>query len=319
MNKYIDKFKNKKVLVIGDVMLDEYWWGSAKRLASDAPIPVVKVDVSTKAVGGAANVARNILALGAKPYLCGLVGADTVGGSFMTELSNNDIEIGGIIVDASRPTTIKRRLMVGNYQSARFDVESKERINDSVFARVIKFIKSVANDIDIVVLSDYNMGLVVRPVVLELIDLFKSKSVKIVSNPQLKNFKAHAKVDVLAPSAESVVDYCGFRLLDKKRVEVAAKRLISDLKCGSVCIIQPLRHISIIKKDNKTFHTGPIVKKVSNEFGVRDVMISTIALSLVSGLELEDGVKIIDKAMRIALSRSGNSVVSAEELKGVDV
>lgn len=315
MNKYLDQFKDKKVLIVGDVILDEYLWGTAKRLASDAPVPVVNVDISTQALGGAGKVALNIKSLGAKPYLCGLVGADTTAGNLMSELSNEGLEINGIIVDSSRPTTIKRRLMGNGVQLARYDVELSEKINDRVVNRVFGFVKSVMDEIDVVVLSDYNNGIITRRLVVLLLDLFKDKNIKIVSNPQIKNFKAHKDVDILAPGLTGSFDYCGFKLTDRTRIELAGKKLITDLNCETVFMVRAMQGISIINKNNKVSHTEPVIKKIRNKFGVRDVMLSSLALSISAGLTPEDAAKIVSKSMNIALGRSGRTVITIEDLK----
>ena len=316
MKKIFNKFKDVRVLVVGDVMLDEYIWGNVTRISPEAPVPIVEVSKTTQTLGGAGNVINNIASFGAKPIICGLVGADSVAGILMTKMSDLGLDIRGLIVDPTRPTTIKRRVMGNDSQIVRLDVENTDKINGDSVKRVLNFLKSSIDDVDIVIISDYNKGVITKEMVVEIVRTAKEKNIKVISDPQKNNFNCHKYVDLITPNLEEASYYCGFKIKDKRTLARAGRKLIVDLKIGSVIITCGEDGMSIFRNSAEVIHVSSTAKKVFDVSGAGDTVISVIALGLVVGLELEDAAKLANIAAGIVVGKRGTSTVSVEELNG---
>ena len=316
MKKIFNKFKDVRVLVVGDVMLDEYIWGNVTRISPEAPVPIVEVSKTTQTLGGAGNVINNIASFGAKPIICGLVGADSVAGILMTKMSDLGLDIRGLIVDPTRPTTIKRRVMGNDSQIVRLDVENTDKINGDSVKRVLNFLKSSIDDVDIVIISDYNKGVITKEMVVEIVRIAKEKNIKVISDPQKNNFNCHKYVDLITPNLEEASYYCGFKIKDKRTLARAGRKLIVDLKIGSVIITCGEDGMSIFRNSAEVIHVSSTAKKVFDVSGAGDTVISVLALGLVVGLELEDAAKLANIAAGIVVGKRGTSTVSVEELNG---
>ncbi|NQT22194.1 MAG: D-glycero-beta-D-manno-heptose-7-phosphate kinase, partial [Candidatus Omnitrophica bacterium] len=176
----ISDYKNKNILVIGDLILDEFIWGKVSRISPEAPVPVVWVDNESFMPGGAANVANNITSLGGKAYLTGIVGSDERAGILKGELDHKGIVTDGIVTDTTRPTTLKTRVIAHQQQVVRIDKERTDHIKDRVVNKIINYVKKVISDIDAIVIEDYGKGLI-TPRLLKPVLALAKRHKKIIS------------------------------------------------------------------------------------------------------------------------------------------
>jgi len=314
MNSHLKKFKNKKILVIGDIMLDRYILGDVYRVSPEAPVPIVDVKEKTKTLGGAANVAHNLFTLGASPILCGVVGADIIGGEILRELDKLSLDIGNIIIDPNRPTTIKTRVVGNSHQIVRFDEENRERIEDEDVERIVEFIKNKLKNIDGIIISDYNKGVISPQLMSKTLDLVDF-STFIISDPHKDNFESHKHVNLIAPNKEEVGAFCGFNIKDESDLEFAAKKIFHDLACGSILITEGKEGMTLFEGDNKSIHIPTAAREIFDVSGAGDTVVATISLAIVSGMDLESAVRLANSAAGIVVRKMGTSAIKIEELR----
>ena len=191
LRAYIKKFKNGKVLVVGDLILDHYIWGGVSRISPEAPVPVVAVASETLQLGGAANVSNNIKALGGRVDLCGVVGTDEGSRQFFQVLENQGIGRDGILTDHARPTTKKTRIVAHNQQLVRFDLERCESINGALEARITRYVAACIRSASALVVSDYAKGVVTPRVMTDIIDLAHRHNVPVIVDPKVAHISRY--------------------------------------------------------------------------------------------------------------------------------
>ena len=173
LKEYIDRFPRARVVVIGDIIMDEYIWGDVSRISPEAPVPVVEVKHETKTLGGAANVIHNMATLGARPVLCGVIGEDRTGRQILNDIEQMGLKTDGVVVEPGRPTSIKTRIVAHNQQVVRFDRESKKNIGSESIEKILGFIGNNLDTIDAIVVTDYGKGVISAPLMKGLRDLVR--------------------------------------------------------------------------------------------------------------------------------------------------
>ncbi len=202
----MDKFNESKILVVGDVILDEYLWGLANRLSPEAPVPVLEVKRKTYLLGGAANVANNIAAMGAKAMLCGVIGDDLYSNVVLDLLKNNKVNTDFIIKDKTRPTTVKTRLIAQNNRHlARVDSESLDLISDDISKQIFGYVEKVIDDIDLIILSDYIISVLSSNLIKDIVKLANRHDKIVLMDPKGQDFSKYEGVDILVPNIEEAL------------------------------------------------------------------------------------------------------------------
>lgn len=316
MEKMINKFKKARILVIGDIMMDKYIQGKVFRISPEAPVPIVNVKEETTTLGGAGNVINNLVSLGAKPIICGVVGADVYGGEILSRFSEMDLEIGGVVIDPNRPTTVKTRVIGNNYQVVRYDRESDAKLDIEAANIILNFIKSKLNFIDGIIISDYNKGVISSQFMHEFRKLLdKPAPIIIVSDPQKSNFEAHKFINTLTPNKGEAGHYCGFNIKDEKTLKLAADKIFNEIHCRSLLITRGRDGMTLFDKDRNMTHIPTTAKKIFDVSGAGDTVISAFTLGLVSGMSMEEAAKLANVAAGIVVGKAGTATVSADELK----
>ena len=199
MNTLFKKFSSTGILVIGDLMVDRYIWGKVKRISPEAPVPVVEVTEENMLLGGAANVASNVMSLGGKVFITGTIGSDDTGKLLINKLNEKGFSTDGVVVDGSRPTTVKTRVIAHSQQVVRFDREIKSDIGKSSMSLIIDYVKSCLPYIKGIIISDYCKGLITRALIRKISDITKSK-VFIAVDPKIGHFDYYKGVDLITPN-----------------------------------------------------------------------------------------------------------------------
>jgi D-beta-D-heptose 7-phosphate kinase/D-beta-D-heptose 1-phosphate adenosyltransferase len=318
LKENIDRFSEAKVLVIGDIILDEYVWGDVSRISPEAPVPVVEVKRNTKMLGGAANVVHNIATLGARPTLCGVVGQDLTGKVIINELNNMGLASDGIVLEQGRPTSIKTRVVARNQQVVRFDRETRTDIRPESIENLLVFIGENLDRLDAIVVADYGKGVISASLMKGLRKLIRSaegESVKIAVDPKTGNFEYYHGVDVITPNHHEAGIFCRFEIVDEETLVRAGKQMIKELNCRSVLITQGKDGMTLFENDGKVIHIPTVAKKVFDVTGAGDTVISTFSLALASGVDLKSAAVLSNYAAGLVVGEIGTSTVSAEELK----
>ena len=211
LSEYVSDFSKVNVLVIGDLMLDKYIWGSVDRISPEAPVQVVNVKKESYAPGGASNVAHNLAALSGNVFLVGLVGKDDTNGKLLSMLKEKKINTEGVIYDENKPTTQKMRIIAHNQQLLRVDYEDKEYINEDDEKLIIEYVEKMIDKIDVIVVSDYAKGLITKSLVEKLVSVAKDK--KIIVDPKPKHFEYYKGASLITPNHKEA---CEMLSLDVK-------------------------------------------------------------------------------------------------------
>jgi len=313
----IDRFPNANVFVIGDIILDEYIWGDVSRISPEAPVPVVEIKEETKRLGGAANVVNNIISLGGKSILCGVVGDDNTGREIIEIIEGLGLATEGIIIDPVRRTTIKTRVVAHNQQVVRFDRETRSTIDLENNERLLEFLKKKMNDIDAIIVADYGKGVISSQLMKGLRDLVVDSSVILAVDPKTDHFEYYEGVDVITPNHHEAGAFCRFEIVDEETLIKAGKKMLDELNCKSALITQGKDGMTLFEKGEEPCHIPTIARKVFDVSGAGDTVISTLCLGLASGMDRKSAAVISNFASGIVVGEVGTSVVTAEELKKV--
>jgi D-beta-D-heptose 7-phosphate kinase/D-beta-D-heptose 1-phosphate adenosyltransferase len=318
LKKHVDRFVKARILVVGDIIMDRYIWGSVSRISPEAPVPVVDVEQETKMLGGAANVIRNIATLGASPLLCGVVGDDSTGEEILFELTQMGLKTEGVVREAGRPTSIKTRIVAHNQQVVRFDRESRADVDRQSIQRLVGYIGDHLDTIDAIVVSDYGKGVISGDLMIGMRDLcasYADRKIIITVDPKTGNFEYYKRVDVITPNHHEAGVYCGFTVVDEDSLDRAGNKMLTDLDCRSVLITQGKDGMTLFERSGEKTHIPTVAKKVFDVTGAGDTVIGTISLGLAAGLDLKSAAILSNFAAGIVVGEVGTSAVRAEDLK----
>jgi rfaE bifunctional protein kinase chain/domain len=274
-------FANLNVLIIGDVMIDNYIWGKVNRLSPEAPVPIVSVQQKEMRLGGAANVALNIQALGANPILCSVIGADLEGNAFLDLLKKQKLSPKGILKSRQRPTTIKTRIIGNNHQLVRVDEESEEDITPNETQNLLTLINYIIHHdkIDVIIFEDYNKGLITPKLIQKVVELAKQKSIPVCVDPKKKNFNAYKMVTLFKPNLKELKE--GLKL-DADDMSISElQKIVSSYrvkqKINSILVTLAEKGVIINTRTTKA-HIPAHIRKIADVSGAGDTVISVAAL-----------------------------------------
>ncbi len=311
---HIQRFPQAGVLVVGDLILDHYIWGKVSRISPEAPVPVVHVESESLKLGGAANVYNNILALGGKADLCGIVGSDEGGRRLLQQLGTRRGGRGGVIIDADRPTTRKTRVIAHNQQMVRFDVERRTEMKVTLQRRIIRYVESRLREVSCVVVSDYAKGVVTAPLMMELVRLTTLRRIPLVVDPKVEHFSYYKGVTVVTPNHLEATQAAGVHGDDDLSIGQAGETIRQRLGCHSVLVTRGERGMSLFETDGTSFHIPTMARQVYDVTGAGDTVIATLGLALATGASMRDGAVLANHAAGIVVGMVGTATVSGPQL-----
>ncbi|SNR70969.1 D-glycero-beta-D-manno-heptose-7-phosphate kinase [Desulfurobacterium atlanticum] len=312
MKKIIKNFQNKKILVIGDLMIDEYIFGKVERISPEAPVPVVEAAKTDIKPGGAANVAANLVSLGAEVAMLGVVGDDDRGSILKNLLKSNKVDTSFIIEDFNRPTTVKTRIIAGAQQLLRVDWESKEYLTGSTLKKVIETFLDNFENFDGIIISDYGKGVITEEL-FKYTEKVKKQDIPITLDPKERNFPIYRNITAMTPNKKETCQAVGIYPETDKDSEEAGKLIIEKFKCNYALITRSEKGMSLIGKDVK-YHVPAKAKQVFDVTGAGDTVISVFTLSLTAGATVKEATEIANIAGGIVVGKLGTAVVTPEEL-----
>ena len=281
-----DNFNNLRVLIIGDVMVDAYVWGRSTRLSPEAPVPVVHVARTEQRLGGAANVALNVQALGATPLLCAVIGTDAGGDQLLQLLHDNHLVADGIIRSAHRPTTVKQRILAHGQQLLRIDSEIETDVNAEESAQLLAAYDDLLTRTDVVIFEDYDKGVLHEAIITECIARARQRNIPTVVDPKKKNFLAYRQCTLFKPNLKELRE--GLKLefgtpdADRPGFEAAVARLREVLEPETVLVT--LSEYGVFAQQNSTKTYLPAhLRTISDVSGAGDTVISIAALCVALG------------------------------------
>lgn len=315
LNELSKNFDGKKVAVVGDMMLDSYFWGDVKRISPEAPVPVVEIDDEFFRFGGAANVALNILSLGGIPLPLGVIGNDNDGRIFSNLIEKEGIDSTGIIIDKSRPTTAKARVIAGKQHIVRIDKESKQNINKKTEDKLLESFKNELDSIDAIILQDYNKGVLTPRLIESIIGIAKKNKITITVDPKFNNFFKYTDVTVFKPNRKETEDVLAAKLFNDEEINKAGHKLLEKLNSKYVLLTLGEKGIALFQKGKKKEIRIPTkARKVSDVSGAGDTVISTLTIALASGAKIDEAAYLANYAGGLVCEEVGIVPIVKEKL-----
>ena len=312
--KLFDNFLKARLLVIGDVMLDRYWWGDVTRISPEAPVPVVRLRRDTYVPGGAANVAVNVAGLGAEVTLLGLVGSDPEGESLRKSLVKNGVSPENLIESSERPTNTKTRVIAHNQQVVRVDREITSGLSEIDNRRICDSLPGYIANSDVVLLSDYAKGTLSDPVLLEVLKGAREAGKLVIVDPKGKNFSKYRGASVLTPNRQEAADASGFDPESDGLVPRAGSQLLADLDLAAILITESEEGMTLFEKGREPLHYAAAAKEVYDVTGAGDTVIATMAVALAAGSGFPEAARLANIAAGIVVQQLGTASISREKL-----
>ena len=329
LKKIINKFNKAKILVLGDVILDEYIGGSVDRISPEAPVPVVWANKHTFTPGGAANVANNIHSLGGGVYLVGVIGKDKNANILLSELKRRKITTEGIFSDPRRHTTVKTRIVAGHQQVVRVDWEHTHSLPQKLNQGIIKFIKTNIDDFDAIIIEDYGKGVINMQLLEDLIVLSHSHKKIIAVDPKEEHFQYYQGVSSITPNRKELENAIrNLRLKDTsnrfrfnmdklftdKDVDLAAVEILKYLDLQSLLVTLGEQGMRLFEKNGRITHIPTVAQEVFDVSGAGDTVIATFTLALSCGASKLEAAHIANFAAGIVVGKLGTAVTTRKEL-----
>ena len=308
----LNDFKNKKIAIIGDIILDKYILGKVERISPEAPIPVVSVLKEKYVPGGAANVAANISTLGGQAFLFGLVGNDYSGELLLNRLSNFSVNTDGIIKDSQRKTTEKIRVIGHNQQLLRIDYEDTSYIPQNTEVLIVDKIK--AQNFDIIIISDYAKGTITSDILKEIKLIAKKDNIKIIIDPKPSHKNWYHDSFLITPNQKEAGEMLGENIVTENDFIEAGIELV-NIYNSNIVITAGSQGMYVFEKDKKHKHIHTKAKEVYDVSGAGDTVVATLALGLSANMSLLDSAELANLAAGIKVGKLGTAPVKIEELK----
>jgi D-beta-D-heptose 7-phosphate kinase/D-beta-D-heptose 1-phosphate adenosyltransferase len=314
----IDSFKKQSILVVGDTMIDKFIWGEVRRISPEAPVPIIEITKETQALGGAANVANNIAALGAKVYIVTTIGNDLEGKVLLDMFKDRGINVNYLVCDEKRPTIVKSRIIAVSQQLVRVDKEIKVQLERCTENKLISNIEALIPKVNAVVISDYGKGVVCQKVLKKTIALGKKYKIPVTVDPKEEHFKKYKKVTTITPNEKEAIAGMNAKNI-KTDLDVAnlGKRILKTLNSESVVITRGEKGMTLIKPNNKITNIPTRAKEVYDVTGAGDTVISIMTLALAAKSDLFTAAEIANFAAGIVVAKLGTATTTSEELKNV--
>ncbi|TFG99945.1 MAG: D-glycero-beta-D-manno-heptose-7-phosphate kinase [Calditrichales bacterium] len=307
-------FSGKRIMVVGDLMIDEYLIGHVRRISPEAPVPVVDVKGQSVRLGGAANVALNIRSLGCNPIMVGVVGDDHYGTKLLKLLSKQGVGSDGVIRIPGRPTTVKTRIIGDSQHIARVDHEDATYLRhgdeENIFEKVTKILDSV----DGVILQDYNKGVLTEDLIEFVVSHARQKNLLITVDPKFKNFLKFRNVTVFKPNIKETEEALAVKINNEADLLMAGKQLKQSLNADNILITRGSDGMSLFESDDRVMHVPTRVRKVADVSGAGDTVISTLTAALAGGASMREAAVIANYAAGIVCEEVGIIPVDKDKL-----
>ncbi len=311
-----EEFEKQRILIIGDIMLDSYLWGSVDRISPEAPVPIVHVKKREQRLGGAANVALNIQSLGATPILCSVVGNDVEGKSLLSLIESHGLTSEGIVVLEDRPTTVKQRIISGSQHMLRVDSETAQPIDPDQSLSLFTKLKPLLLQCQAVIFEDYDKGVITPELIQKVVSLANQKGIPTIVDPKKRNFLAYENVTLFKPNLKELKEglKIDFNKADQEEVKKAALLLREKMNIR-ISLITLSEH-GVFISDGQDEHFLPAhVRSISDVSGAGDTVVSVAALTLALGLPLKKIASFSNLAGGIVCEEIGVVPIKKERLK----
>lgn len=311
----VRKFDSLRILVVGDLMLDEYVWGDVQRVSPEAPVPVVEIRKRTYVPGGAANTAANVVGLGGTALVAGVVGDDDSARTLRDVLQESGVITDGFVTDAQRPTTTKSRVIAHNQQIVRMDSEVRAELPKPLYHEMLITIEKQIASCDACILSDYNKGVLTEALAQSVIDFASRAGIPVIVDPKGTDYGLYRGATVIKPNLLEVEQATRLPVTTNDEVVKAGNHLMGIAKDSCILMTRGADGMSIFQPNQDVVHIPTMARTVFDVTGAGDTVVSTLAMAMAAGATLLEGAHLANRAASIAVGKMGTAAVPLHELK----
>ena len=311
---FLDNDHQPRIMVVGDLILDEYIWGSVSRISPEAPVPILETKSENLTLGGAANVANNLVALGCEVHLVGAIGNDEKGDKLLSLIEDKKISSKGIFRFVYRPTTSKIRVIGHNQQILRIDKEDNRPITEETENKIINFINKTLPGMDIVICSDYRKGILTEKVFSAITHRAKNSKKRIIVDPKGSNFELYQGASIITPNQLEVEKAVPIKIQDKIDLDRAAEYLLNLTHAESILITRGKDGMTLYPNKENPIDIPTHAKEVFDVTGAGDTVVSVLAMALSIGFNYQDSAWLSNMAASIVVGKIGTAVVTLSEI-----
>jgi D-beta-D-heptose 7-phosphate kinase/D-beta-D-heptose 1-phosphate adenosyltransferase len=310
-----DGMGRSRVLILGDTMLDEYLLGTVARISPEAPVPVVDIDSTRQLLGGAANVAANVRALGDEPLLVGAVGDDEAAVRLKALLSEKGISPEYLVTDKTRRTTIKTRVIAHSQQVVRADQETRHDLNDEIENQVFGHIERASDDIAAIIISDYGKGMITLSLLQRLIELCLRKDIYIAVDPKETRFGNYQKVSLITPNHHEAGFAYGRRIVSMEDLLEVGRGLLERLEAKAILITRGGEGMSLFRSGHEPTHIPTFARQVFDVTGAGDTVIAAYVSAVAAGADAVEAAVVANAGAGHTVAEIGTASVTREQLR----
>lgn len=314
VKRFLETTNKPRILVVGDIILDEYWWGNINRISPEAPVSVVDLATETFTLGGAGNVAKNLSALGSQVALVGVIGADEKGDKIKKSLADLNIDSQGVIVDPGRPTISKIRIMAQNQQVIRVDREERKDVSPEISMIIMNSIRESLSSVSGVIVSDYNKGLLNKEILRSIITECRLNNKKIFVDPKGRDFSKYCQANYLTPNKREAEIASGITIHTEEDLVQVAKTFINYLSLEGLLITRGREGMSLFAPGTEPIHIPAQIKEVYDVTGAGDTVISVFSYLILADADPLEAAKIANLAAGIVVGKLGAAVPQLAEI-----
>lgn len=304
----------QKAIIFGDMMLDSYLWGKVQRISPEAPVPVIEIEKEEYRPGGAANVALNITALGAKAYPIGIIGEDESARSLKKLFTDQNIETDGLIIDKTRKTTTKTRIGAANQQIVRIDIEDLHHPCGDVEKLIIAQLEKRVPQVGLLIVEDYNKGLFSEKIIAKMLELCKKHNVIVAVDPKQKNFFSYRGVDIFKPNYSELQTNLGRKFESEEDFHQGANEVLERLDCRYLVVTRGAKGMHIFSKDQPMRHLPSYAREVYDVSGAGDTVITALGLAYLAGADILSAATFANHAAGVVCGKLGTAFATPEEI-----
>ena len=310
----ISRFDNCRLLVVGDLMIDEYVWGEVDRISPEAPVQVVSVKNEDYTLGGSGNVVNNLVALGAQVFVLGVTGTGRDGELLLNKLNDLGVDTRGVIQERSRPTTKKTRIIADHQQVLRIDRETKKEIALSTFKSLTTLAEKIIPGVDLILISDYGKGVISRSLIADLVKIAKNNNKLTIADPKGRAFEKYSGVSLLTHNSKEASLASGVEITDGKNITAAGKILIEKSGIERLLITCGKDGMVLFEPGCEPLKISTKAREVYDVSGAGDTVLAVLGLGMAAGLQLKEAITLANTAAGLVVGKVGTATVSKREL-----
>ena len=314
MNIDVLKFKECRVLVIGDLMIDEYLWGDVDRISPEAPVQIVDVKKEELTLGGSGNVVNNLAALGAKVFAAGVIGTGRNGNVLLKRLGYSGVDAGGVVQEHGRPTTRKTRILAAHQHVLRIDRETRKEISGGTLDKITRFIEKVIPETDVVIVSDYGKGLITKTLMARVVEVAKKHGKILIADPKGLDYSKYSGVTLITPNRKEAALAAGVEITNNSSLMEAGAKIINRAGIERLLVTCGKDGMVLFERDKKPYKIRAEARQVFDVSGAGDTVIAVLGLCLASGSSFRAAASVANIAAGIVVGKVGTATVSEKEL-----